>query len=573
MKFAIKLLIVALVSYFVGNLSPSIILGKLAGVDIKSEGSGNAGTTNALRVLGLRAAIITLIIDILKGYIPVKIALGVAGIYAGMVAFVFVVLGHVFPVIYHFKGGKGVATALGCAFAINWPSGFAALIIGVIAIAITRKVSVGSLTAAVFYPMLVFFFDSHYLWLSLLVFVFLICTHIPNIKRLLDGEEPEINVSNKVKKFLAADDENESFSENKIPSSGMNEISPTNYYASVKIPELESKSIKNVSVIGSGSFGTAIANLLAYNGHNVLLYGRNRDDIELMTRTHINNKYLPNIILCEKLRYTPVLKTAVKDKDVVIFAVPTQQFREVLTNAKEYLDPSTILVNLAKGIEQESLKRMSEIAAEIIPQNKYVVVSGPSHAEEVVRNFPTSVVAASKDSKSALAIQDLLMNDNFRVYTASDVIGVEVAGALKNVIAIATGICDGMKLGNNARTALMTRAEHEISRLGVKLGADKETFAGLAGIGDLIVTCTTNLSRNRRCGLLIGVGFDPDKAVNSIGSTCEGYYTAEAAALLAQKHKVDMPICKATNAVINRSISASDVVKELMTRERKAEKQ
>ena len=220
-----------------------------------------------------------------------------------------------------------------------------------------------------------------------------------------------------------------------------------------------------------------------------------------MKETRINSRYLPDAILSDRLNYTNDIGEAVRGKSIVVFAVPAQTFRQVSADASKYLENGTIVVNLAKGIEKNTLKRMSEVAEETIPQVRYVALSGPTHAEEIVMNAPAGIVAASADPEAAKFVQDAFMSEQLRIYTQDDMVGVEIAGAVKNVIAIATGISDGMKLGSNARAALMTRAIHEIKRLGVKMGANPETFSGLSGIGDLIVTCATDLSRNRRCGL------------------------------------------------------------------------
>ena len=348
------------------------------------------------------------------------------------------------------------------------------------------------------------------------------------------------------------------------------EPEPMDYYAGSKIPELGDKA-RRIAVIGSGSFGTAIANLLVHNGHQVTLYGRNKAALDAMKETRMNEKYLPYVILSDRLKYTNNIRNAVRGKDIVVFAVPAQKFRQVSSKAAQYLEDGVIAVNLAKGIEKKTLLRMSEVASETIPGVRYVALSGPSHAEEIVRNTPACVVAASKDAEAAKEIQDSFMSEQFRIYTQDDIVGVEIAGAVKNVIAITTGVSDGMKLGNNARAALMTRALHEMKRLGVALGADPETFAGLSGIGDLIVTCSTNLSRNRRCGLLIGLGLSAKDAVDRVGSVVEGYYTADAVCDLAKKLDVEMPVCKATKAVLDGKIEPMKAVRMLMSRDRKDE--
>ncbi len=333
-----------------------------------------------------------------------------------------------------------------------------------------------------------------------------------------------------------------------------------------------SDSIK-VAVIGSGSFGTAMANLIANKGHEVTLYGRNKAALDAMREKHMNEKYLPGAILSDKIIYTNCLEEAVRGKSIVVFAVPAQTFRQVSSDAAGFLDEGVIVVNLAKGIERGTLKRMSEVAAETIPGVRYVALSGPTHAEEIVRNTPAGIVAVSEDADAAKAVQDAFMSEQFRIYTQDDMVGVEIAGSVKNVIAIATGISDGMGLGNNARAALMTRAIHEITRLGVALGARSDTFAGLSGIGDLIVTCSTDLSRNRRCGLLIGQGLEAKEAVEKVGSIVEGYFTADAVCDLADRLGVDMPLCRATLAVLKGRISPAETVTALMSRDKKDELQ
>ena len=326
------------------------------------------------------------------------------------------------------------------------------------------------------------------------------------------------------------------------------------YYAGVTIPDLGDKAL-DVAVIGSGSFGTAMANLIVHNGHRVTLYGRNKAALDAMKETRINSRYLPDAVLSDRLNYTNDIGEAVRGKSIVVFAVPAQTFRQVSADASKYLEAGTIVVNLAKGIEKNTLKRMSEVAEETIPQVRYVALSGPTHAEEIVMNAPAGIVAASVDPEAAKFVQDAFMSEQLRIYTQDDMVGVEIAGAVKNVIAIATGISDGMKLGSNARAALMTRSVHEIKRLGLRLGANAETFSGLAGIGDLIVTCATDLSRNRRCGLLIGDGLKAEEAVEKVGSVVEGYYTADAVYDLAGKLGVEMPVCMATRAVLKGEIA------------------
>ena len=611
-----RLIIIGLAAYALGNINPAIIMGKLKGIDIRKEGSGNAGMTNTIRVMGLAAGITVFIVDVLKAFIAVRIGYNFGDDPGAMVAFGAVVIGHCFPAVWGFKGGKGVAASFGAALALNWLSAIAALIVAGVFFLITRRMSVASIFAAIAYPVAIWFYEPEYLYFAIGAAVFLLIMHLANIKRIAKGEEEKLTIGGKDKaqdtvsaeaetvldaslqgkplsaeeksKLKASDQEFEDLSigESPIAADATKEPSlvdaqqsdasrpepePMDYYASTEIPVLGDKAHK-IAVVGSGSFGTAMANLLVYNGHDVTLYGRNKAALDAMKETRMNDRYLPYVILSDRIKYTNNIRNALRGKEIVVFAVPAQKFRQVSSKAAQYLEEGAVVVNLAKGIEKKTLKRMSEVAEETIPAARYVALSGPTHAEEIVRNTPAGIVAASKDAEAARLIQDTFMSEQLRVYTQDDVVGVEIAGAVKNVIAIATGISDGMKLGNNARAALMTRSIHEIKRLGDKLGADPETFSGLSGIGDLIVTCSTNLSRNRRCGLLIGLGLEAKEAVERVGSVVEGYYTADAVCDLAKKLDVEMPVCKATQAVLKGKITPEVAVSMLMSRDKKDER-
>lgn len=632
-----QLLIIGAIAYAIGNISPSIIIGKIYGVDIRKEGSGNAGTTNTIRVIGLTAGLICLFIDVLKGFVAVTIGYNMGGVTGSMVAFACVILGHCFPVIWGFKGGKGVASAFGAALALNWPSAIAAFVVALVLLIITRRMSVGSIGALIAYPALVWYYYPECLYFAIGAAVFLVLMHISNIIRLSKGEEKALSFGQRtlrdrkkpaeetMRPEAAAEPEAETeaaanaeeapaaeisvaddpLTEEEIEKLGENALTvgdmesgespvaadatqepslvgaqtqeairpqpePIDYYTGHEIPDLGDQAC-SIAVIGNGSFGTAMANLLVYNGHDVTLYGRNSKAMELMKERRMNDHYLPYVILSDRIKYTSDLKEAVTGKSIVVFAVPTQQFRSVSEACADYLEEGVIAVNLAKGIEQKTLKRLSEIAAETIPGATYVALSGPSHAEEIVRNFPAGVVVCSKNKAAAEHIQDVFMSDKFRIYTQEDMVGVEIAGAVKNVIAITTGISDGMKLGSNARAALMTRAIHEIKRLGTAAGANPDTFSGLSGIGDLIVTCSTNLSRNRRCGLLIGLGLEPEDAVKRVGSVVEGYYTAEAVCEMAEQYDVEMPICNVTNRILKGELEPEKALGQLMSRSKKDE--
>lgn len=329
--------------------------------------------------------------------------------------------------------------------------------------------------------------------------------------------------------------------------------------------------MKKVGVIGAGSWGTALAITLSGKGHQVNIWDINPDHVQAMKADRENVKYLPDIKFNDNLHVVDTIGAAIEGADVVLFSAPAQFFRGALDSAMPYLKPEMILVNVAKGIEQKTLKRMSEIAAEKLPEAKYVVLSGPSHAEEVGREMPTTVAVASTDLKLAEEVQEIFMTERFRVYTTDDVIGVELGGSLKNIIALGAGISDGMGFGDNAKAALMTRGLAETKRLGIKLGADPATFAGLTGVGDLIVTCTSMHSRNRRCGIMIGEGMDPKEATEKVGMVVEGMFTTESAYDLAVREGVDMPITTALYNVINGKISARDALEMLMGRERRHE--
>lgn len=331
--------------------------------------------------------------------------------------------------------------------------------------------------------------------------------------------------------------------------------------------------IKKIGVIGAGSFGTALALTLVNKGHQVRIWSRDRQQLDLMKETRENPKFLPGVVLPEALEMAYTLEDAMKGADIVLFGVPAQAFRSVFAAASEFLDPQTIVVNVAKGIEMGTLLRLSQVAKEVKPDVRYVTLSGPSHAEEVARNLPTTVAVAADDEALALEVQEAFITERFRVYTNQDVAGVELGGSLKNIIALGAGISDGMGFGDNAKAALMTRGITEMCRLGSTLGADLTTFSGLTGIGDLIVTCTSMHSRNRRCGILIGQGMAPADAVKEIGMVVEGITTAEAAYALARKEGIEMPITECIYKVIHGEMDARYAVPYLMERGMKNEMQ
>ena len=329
--------------------------------------------------------------------------------------------------------------------------------------------------------------------------------------------------------------------------------------------------MNNIAVIGAGSWGTALALTLSNKGHQVKICDVDREHIREMREHRENVKYLPGIPFNDNLAVVGSTEEAMEGADIVLFSAPAQHFRDAFEHAVPLIEDSMVVVNVAKGIEQGTLMRMSEIATLLKPDVKYVALSGPSHAEEVGRFMPTTVAVASKDMKLAEYIQDEFMTDRFRVYTNSDVCGVELGGALKNIIALGAGISDGIGFGDNAKAALMTRGITEMKRLGVSLGADPETFAGLTGVGDLIVTCTSMHSRNRRCGIMIGEGVRPSEATKKVGMVVEGMFTTVAAYELAKRVGVEMPITECIYECINERIDAREAVEILMGRDKKNE--
>lgn len=323
-----------------------------------------------------------------------------------------------------------------------------------------------------------------------------------------------------------------------------------------------------IGVIGSGSFGTAIASLLGRKGYDVLLWSFLKSEAELIEKERENKEFLKGVKLSDTVHCTNDIEKAVTDSEILVTVVPSFATRETAKKLSPFVKKGQILVNLSKGLENDSLKRLSEVYKEEIPQAKIAVMSGPSHAEEVGVGLPTTNVVAAEDVEVAKKIQSIFMDETFRVYYSDDVIGVELGGALKNVIALCAGISDGLGYGDNTKAALMTRGMAEIKRLGVKMGAELETFSGLSGIGDLIVTCTSMHSRNRRAGILLGKGKNLDETLKEVHMVVEGVHTAEAAYQLSRKYDVNMPIISEAYNVLFNNKDVKQVVKDLMSREK-----
>lgn len=331
--------------------------------------------------------------------------------------------------------------------------------------------------------------------------------------------------------------------------------------------------MKKICVVGAGSWGTALTKVLADNGHDVTVWSIMKEEVEMLQTYHEQKDKLPDVILPDSVKFTNNLEEGVKGKEILVFAVPSPFTRATAKNVKQYLEDGQIIVNVAKGIEEKTLMTLTDIIEEEI-QNDTVevcVLSGPSHAEEVGKGIPTTVVVGAKKKETALLLQDVFMNQVFRVYTSPDVIGIELGGALKNVIALAAGVADGLGFGDNSKAALMTRGIAELTRLGVAMGGKRETFSGLSGIGDLIVTCGSQHSRNRKAGYLMGKGYTADEAMKEVKQIVEGVYSAKAAMELAKKYQVEIPIIEQVNGILFEGKSAKEAVSDLLLRDKKIE--
>ena len=326
-----------------------------------------------------------------------------------------------------------------------------------------------------------------------------------------------------------------------------------------------------IGVIGAGSWGTALSVLLNKNGHDVTIWSIMQDEIDMLEKEHEHKSKLPGVILSDSISFTTDLEKTVKENEILVLAVPSPFIRSTSKNMKTFVKEGQIIVSVAKGIEESTLLTMSEVVEEEIPQAKVCVMCGPTHAEEVGRGIPTTIVVGAKVKSTANLLQDIFMNENFRVYTSPDILGMEIGAALKNVVALAAGVADGLGYGDNTKAALITRGIAEITRLGIAMGGKFETFAGLTGIGDLIVTCSSMHSRNRRAGILIGQGKTMKEAMDEVQMVVEGVYSAKAALGLSKKFNVELPIIEQVNLILFENKNAGEAVKDLMIRDKKIE--
>lgn len=329
--------------------------------------------------------------------------------------------------------------------------------------------------------------------------------------------------------------------------------------------------MKKVCVLGAGSWGTALAMVLSENSENVSLWTKCKNQVKEINEERTNSKYLKGIKVPENIYCTVDIEDAVKDSEIIVLAVPSQAIRSVSKELKECLKENQIVVNVAKGLEKETGLRMSQVVIDEIKDIRYVVLSGPSHAEEVAKRLPTTIVVSSFDKEASEIVQNAFMTDVFRVYTNDDVIGVELGGTLKNIIAFGCGVCDGLGYGDNTKSALITRGLHEIKSLGVSLGAKEETFNGLSGVGDLIVTCTSQHSRNRMAGYLIGQGYSKEEAVAKVEMVVEGIVATEAVYKKTRGLNKEFPILESIYSIVFEDKKPEDALKELMSRDKKGE--
>jgi len=560
----IAILLTAVVSYLLGSCNSAIIVGKLIQKkDIRDYGSHNAGLTNTLRCFGKGCAALTLIGDLGKGIVAVLLSKGIFHLLqvgftdaqdlqlVGYIAGIFAILGHVFPLYYGFKGGKGVLVGVSVFLVIDWR--VFCILIGVFAIVLilSKYVSLSSMIAAGCCP-IVTFLMQHFraeplpLWYQLvntamaaLMGGWVIFMHRSNMERLKWDRKPV---------FLSS-------------FCGRNQT---------KILTERSMSMEHITILGSGGFGLSLA-LSAYrSGHAVKVWSKFPEELEAIRRDGEHKQKLPGVPIPSEITLTADLESAISGADLVIFGIPSSFLRDTAKLAAPYLHAPMVIVNTGKGLEAGTHYTMSQILQEELPHLPIVTITGPSHAEEVARNVPTTVVAASKDLQAAEYVQKTMSSETLRLYRNSDIIGCEVGGALKNIIALSAGVCDGLGCGDNTKAALMTRGMHEITKLGVAMGGQRETFAGLSGIGDLIVTCCSMHSRNRRAGILIGEGVSPEEAVRQVG-TVEGYHCCEVAYALSQQMGVSMPITEQLNQVLFHGGNPKDAIYALMCRPQRSE--
>lgn len=553
------ILLCLLIGYFCGTFQTGYIIGRIKHIDIRKYGSGNIGMTNVMRTLGKGLGYATFAGDIIKVLIASYITYFIYYfnyhnsqpnhiVLVILITGLGCVLGHNFPFYLKFKGGKGISSSVAVIFMLaitpgvyDWKFIVMAIITFFTAMFITKYVSFGSLCMMLGFFVEIIIWgqmgmihtmpDSDRVYVYITVFIIALLSfvrHKGNIIRILNGTERKIGKNNKKNK--------------------------------------EELIMQKVTVLGGGGWAIALAKVLSENNHDVTIWSAVDREVDALKNDRENKVSLPGIIIPENIKITNDLGEAVKDVDVIIMAVASSFVRSTSKLLKGKIQDKQIIVDVAKGIEDETFYTMTEIIGEELPESNPVVLSGPSHAEEVGRGIPTSVVIGAKDKDTAKFVQQLFANDYFRTYISPDMKSIELGGALKNIIALAAGVIDGLGFGDNTEAALITRGIKEITRLGVEMGGHRRTFYGLSGMGDLIVTCGSKHSRNRRAGELIGKGYTLDEAIKEVNMVVEGAVSAKAAMSLVKKYNVEAPIIEAVNKVLFENISAKDITKELMNR-------
>jgi len=330
-------------------------------------------------------------------------------------------------------------------------------------------------------------------------------------------------------------------------------------------------STTTIAVIGAGAWGTALAQVFALAGHSINIYAYETEVVDEINSSNKNSTYLPNVILSKNIKASSSYEEVVKDVDIILNVVPTQHTRSVFEKLKPFVKENAYIVNCSKGIEISSKELISEIISEVLPNNPYAVLSGPTFAIEVASGLPTAVTLAAKNIDDAKKLCDILSSSTFRPYASTDIIGAEISSAVKNVIAVACGMVEGKKLGNNAKAAIIARGMAEIKRIGLKIGAEPETLLGLSGLGDLTLTCNSPMSRNYSLGFALGEGKSISEIMTGRKTVAEGYYTAKAVVEFAKKLNVEIPVCTAVYAILYENISVDDMARELMSRHLKSE--
>ncbi len=564
MNLRLVCLICLVGGYVFGLFQTAYIIGKIKKVDIRKKGSGNLGATNMFRVLGIKSGILTFAGDLLKVFLAEFAAYMIVLVWLKLpidrvALFLYtgfgVILGHDFPFYLKFKGGKGVAATAAILISIwDWKMVVLGILVFFGIAVFTQYISLGSMCLIIteFIAFIVFtqtgLLELDPVWLIDcyiiigLMMVLIIVRHRSNIVKLFKGTE------------------------NKFRFMSENEIKEQAQLVEIPGSSIKTKRNATIAILGGGSWAMALAILLTDNGNNVTMWSAVPSEIDILEKDRTNPAFLPDITLPESVKLTKDINECVNEADVIVMAVASAYTRATAKLLKGLVTRKQKILTVAKGIEDKTFKTLREIIIEELPGMDVLVLSGPSHAEEVARKLPTVVTIAGDNLKKCKYLQDIFASPVFRVYTSLDWRGLELGGALKNVIALAAGIADGLGYGDNLKAALITRGIKEISRLALRLGARYDTLYGLSGIGDLIVTCASVHSRNRRCGYLIGQGMSAEEAVKEVGMVVEGFYSAKAAKALAKKVGIEMPIVNEVNKILFDGEDPRDAVNKLMLR-------